>query len=172
MRQEITMADELLDIVNENDLVIGQEWRSTVYAHKQNNFRVINAFLINTRGQLWIPRRTHFKQLFPLALDASVGGHVMAGEIYEHALIRETQEELGIHLSSTDYYFKGKLNPSQHAVSAFMYVYIIPTDTVPPYNRHDFCDFFWLTPAELLERLEQGELAKGDLAKIVRYLLI
>ena len=88
--------DELLDLVDFNDQIIGTKLRSEVYAQNLNNFRVVNLFLSNDQNQLWIPRRTASKKLFPLSLDTSMGGHVSSGESYEEALKRELQEELGI----------------------------------------------------------------------------
>jgi len=90
------MEDELLDLVNEFDQVIGQEYRSNVYKNQLKYTRVVNAFIVNSKGQLWIPRRTAHKELFPSALDVSVGGHVSASENYETAFWREAQEELGL----------------------------------------------------------------------------
>ena len=46
MNQPIHDVDELLDIVNEHDHVIGQKYRSEIYNQGLSNFRVINAFLI------------------------------------------------------------------------------------------------------------------------------
>jgi len=54
--------DELLDLVDRNDKVIGREKRSIVYAKRLSNFRVINAFIRNSQGELWIPRRTAVKK--------------------------------------------------------------------------------------------------------------
>src|ERR1044072_3256275 len=97
------MNDELLDLVSPDDVVIGQALRSVIYAHDWSNFRVVNAFIINDQGKLWIPRRTANKQLFPLCLDASMGGHVAAGETYHQAFVRELQEELNIDASTVKY---------------------------------------------------------------------
>ena len=57
--------DELLDLVNEHDEVIAQEYRSTVYRHEYSNFRVVNAFIINDKNEIWIPIRSAHKKLFP-----------------------------------------------------------------------------------------------------------
>ena len=54
--------DELLDLVDENDHVIGVMRRSEVYGKKLRNIRVINAFIVNSKGELWIPRRTAHKR--------------------------------------------------------------------------------------------------------------
>lgn len=42
------MQDEWLDIVDETDRVVGQQWRAEAYQRGLPNFRVINAFVINT----------------------------------------------------------------------------------------------------------------------------
>ncbi|MHC5743961.1 MAG: NUDIX domain-containing protein [Nostoc sp.] len=85
--------DEILDIVDEIDYVIGQNKRSEIYRQRLCNFRVVNAFVINSLGQLWIPRRSAHKSIFPLCLDVSMGGYVETGETYEDALQRELKEE-------------------------------------------------------------------------------
>ncbi|MFY9463164.1 MAG: hypothetical protein WAP52_03190 [Candidatus Sungiibacteriota bacterium] len=67
------MTDELLDLVDAQDRVIGVMRRGEVYAKGIHNIRVVNAFIINTKGELWIPRRTADKRSFPLCLDMRVG---------------------------------------------------------------------------------------------------
>src|SRR3990172_12943973 len=119
------IEDELLDIVNERDEVIGQMLRSQVYAQKLHNFRAVNAFIQNDEGKLWIPRRTQHKRLFPLALDASMGGHVGSGESYFEAFKREIFEELRIEITADNYEEIGALYPHEHDVSAFMKLYLI-----------------------------------------------
>lgn len=165
MNQEI---EEFLDLVNKEDQVIGRLERSKVYSAGLNNFRVVNAFLVNNNGQLWIPRRTAHKKLFPLYLDVSVGGHVSSGETYDQAFAREMQEEVGLSLQKVVYEKLGALNPYQHGVSAFMYVYTFFFDQVPPYNENDFVEYFWLYPHELMEKLRIDK-AKGDVPLLIDF---
>ncbi len=89
---------ELINKSSKNDEIIGVEKRSIVH-EKKLNFRGVNAFIINTQGELWIPRRHPQKTLFPLHLDASVGGHVLAYESYDEVFARETKEETKQQLS-------------------------------------------------------------------------
>jgi len=160
--------DELLDIVDATDAVIGQNWRSVLYQEGACNFRVVNAFLKNSAGRLWIPRRSVKKRIFPLCLDMSMGGHVSSGESYEDAFTRELMEELNIYVRQIEHRVLGKLSPYQHGVSAFMIVYEMCSDMTPEYNTDDFCEFFWMTPQEVLAALEKGDKAKDDLARLVR----
>ena len=160
-------SDELLDIVSDDDIVLRQELRSSVYARSSTFFRVINAFIYNSKGELWIPRRHKSKKLFPLYLDASVGGHVMAGETYEEAFFRETKEEIGLSVSTQDYELVGRLTPKKHKTSAFMNVYLIRSDDTPDYNRNDFSEFYWLTVKDFFFKLNRGDNAKSDLPIII-----
>lgn len=166
------MIDELLDIVNEHDEIIGQKYRSDIYENKLTNFRVVNAFVKNSHGQLWIPRRSSSKRIFPLCLDASMGGHVSSGESYQEALKRELMEELRIDSDTTHYQELGSLTPHHHGTSAFMKVFLIQSDIVPNYNTDDFIEYYWLSPKEIVSRLENGEKSKGDLPRIVKHLFL
>lgn len=162
------MIDEILDIVSAEDVVIGQEKRTVIYQQGLSCFRVINGFICNDANKLWIPIRHPGKKLFPLHFDASVGGHVMAGESYEDAFLREVQEELGLELSRNECVPVARLTPHTHGTSAFMWVYLIRSNDVPSYNKNDFIDYRWFSAQELLERIAQGYKAKSDLAPIVK----
>jgi isopentenyl-diphosphate delta-isomerase len=161
--------DEFLDLVDKNDNVVGTELRSKVYLKDFKNIRVVNVFVVNSKGEIWFPRRVASKRFFPLCLDMSVGGHVGSGETYEDALKHEVRDEINIDIEKTPFKFLGKLSPYENDVSAFMKVYEIRSDEVPDYNKKDFCECFWLTPKAFFERLAKGEKTKEDLPKLVKY---
>jgi isopentenyl-diphosphate delta-isomerase len=163
-------VEEFLDLVDADDCVIGQEKRSVIYAKKASSFRVINAFVLNKKKEVWIPRRSPHKKLFPLCLDASVGGHVAAGETYDQAFHRETLEELNIETSQVEYKFLGKLTPEKDGVSAYMYVYAIITDHAPDYNKKDFISASWYSIDALKKIIQSGEATKGDLPVLINFL--
>ncbi|MFZ2555463.1 MAG: NUDIX domain-containing protein [Minisyncoccia bacterium] len=162
------MQDEYLDLVDENDQVIGKKLRSEVYAEGLSNFRVVNAFLVNSEGKLWILMRGPHKRIFPSCLDMSMGGHVESGEDYDTSFKRELIEELRIDAGKTPWKLLGHLTPNKDHVSAFMNVYEIKTDEAPQFNTDDFTEYFWLTPKELIEKMGSGTGAKGDLSKLVK----
>lgn len=167
-------ADEILDVVDEQDRVIGQKPRRELYAAGQKNFRVVNAFIEDSRGRILIPRRSQERKMFPGALDTSVGGHVLAGEDYLDALVRETREECGLDLLGPDasYRLVRKLSPYESPVSAFMHFYSIRSRTEPRLCRREFSSYEWTDPENLLARLKpEKEKWKGDLPFLIHVLL-
>jgi len=163
------MIEEILDLVDDNDNVIGQMARNDVYKRGLKNFRVINVFLKNDKAELWIPRRTAQKSLFPLHLDLSTGGHVESGESYDEAMQREVLEEINLDVNTVEYTTLGHLKPNEHDVSAFMKVYEIKTNTSPNFNSDDYVEGNWMMPKNVLARLENGDKGKSDLPKIIKH---
>ncbi len=161
--------DELLDLVNNNDQVIGTLTRSQVYAQGLHNFRAVSALIVNQQGQLWIPRRTAHKKVSPLHLGFSVGGHVSSGETYDLSFERELQEELNLNLADMRYKKLGLLTPHEHGTATFVMVYLIFTNQVPNYNREDFISYSWLTPRQLMEKILHGEKVQNDLSRALHY---
>ncbi|UBV43978.1 NUDIX domain-containing protein [Deinococcus taeanensis] len=157
---------EWLDLVNEHDEVVGAVTRGAAWAQRLP-VRVINAFLKDSAGRLWIPRRTTHKRMFPGCLDMSVGGHVERGETYEQAFRRETQAELRLNVNDLPWQQIATFTP-RDGLSAFMHVYEIHSDATPHFNPDDFSSAQWLTPAELVTQIEQGDTAKGDLRRLVQ----
>ncbi|MFF4488509.1 NUDIX hydrolase [Streptomyces sp. NPDC001544] len=88
-------ADEILDIVDENDRVIGQYPRGEVYARGLRH-RCVFVQARDRDGRLFVHRRPPTKLVFPSLYDMFVGGVVGAGESYDDAALREAEEELGV----------------------------------------------------------------------------
>lgn len=87
--------DEILDIVDENDIVIGQAPRKRVYAERLRH-RAAFVLVRDGEGRVFVHRRSNRKLVFPSHYDMFVGGVVAAGETYDEAARREAAEELGV----------------------------------------------------------------------------
>ncbi len=161
--------EEYLDLVDENDQVIGKKLRSEIYAEGLTNFRVINVFLVNAKGQLWIPRRTAHKAIYPLCLDFSAAGHVSSGETYEEAFAKEVREELNIDVATVPHRELEYLTPKKGVIVWFSKVYEIQSDSAPEYNPDDFIEAFWLSPQEVKARIEGGDKAKSALLPLIEH---
>ena len=91
----MSAADEILDIVDENDRVTGQYPRGEVYARGLRH-RCVFILARDADGRIFVHRRTPTKLVFPSLYDMFVGGVVGAGEAYDDAALREAEEELGV----------------------------------------------------------------------------
>ncbi|MEV2190827.1 NUDIX domain-containing protein [Streptomyces phaeochromogenes] len=91
----MSSADEILDIVDEHDEVVGQARRGDAYAQGMRH-RCTFIQVRDAQGRLFIHWRTPTKLVFPSLYDVFVGGVVGAGETYDEAALREAQEELGV----------------------------------------------------------------------------
>lgn len=86
---------ELLDIVNDNDDVIGQAERDEV--HRTGLVcRLIYVCFYTENKQIILQRRSVTKKNDPGKLTTAVSGHVGSGQDYLSAAVRETFEETGI----------------------------------------------------------------------------
>jgi isopentenyldiphosphate isomerase len=89
------MSEERVDLVDLENRVIGVTSRREV---RQKNLlhRGVGIMCRNSRGDVYVHRRTETKDLFPGLYDMFVGGVVASGESYETAALREIEEELGV----------------------------------------------------------------------------
>lgn len=88
-------ADEIIDIVDEHDRVIGQAPRAEAYARGLSH-RCAFVLVRDARQRIFVHRRTDRKLVFPSLYDMFVGGVLAAGETYDEGALREAEEELGV----------------------------------------------------------------------------
>ncbi|MER5476512.1 NUDIX domain-containing protein [Streptomyces sp. NPDC002734] len=88
-------AEEILDVVDEHDRVVGRRPRGEVYARGMRH-RCVFVEARDAEGRVFVHRRTATKLVYPSLYDMFVGGVVGAGESYEVAALREAEEELGV----------------------------------------------------------------------------
>lgn len=89
------MSEEIFDVVDEHDQVIGQASRPVV--HRDNLLhRAVSIFVLKPDGRLLLQLRSDSKDQCPGCYTSSASGHVDTGEDYETAAIRELHEELSL----------------------------------------------------------------------------
>lgn len=91
------MSEEIFDVVNERDEVIGQAPRSEVHAKKLLH-RAVHVLVFNARGQLFLQKRSMTKDTAKGKWDSSSSGHVGSGEDYDPCAVREVWEEISLKL--------------------------------------------------------------------------
>jgi len=86
---------ELFQVVDENDQATGAAPRGEVHGNNLRH-RAVHVFIFNSPGELFLQKRSRWKDRHPLLWDSSAAGHVDAGENYDETAVRELQEELGV----------------------------------------------------------------------------
>jgi isopentenyldiphosphate isomerase len=89
------MSEEIFDVVNERDEVIDQKPRREVHARGLLH-RAIHVLVFNSRGELFLQKRSMTKDREPGKWDSSSSGHVDSGEDYDACAGRELREEIGL----------------------------------------------------------------------------
>jgi isopentenyldiphosphate isomerase len=101
------MADTMLDIVDENDQIIGQALRSKIHTEGLRH-REIHVWFITPDKQIIFQKRAADKEIAPNLLDATVGGHVELGMTYQQTAFEEIAEETGLDIKEQDIIFIDK----------------------------------------------------------------
>lgn len=129
---------EFFDVVDADDRVIGRESRRTVHARGLRH-RSVHILIENGDGEIFLQKRSAWKDTFPGRWDSSAAGHVDAGEDHGAAAAREVVEELGVAVPLDPV---GRIAACERTGNEFVHVY---------HGRHDGAGF----------RLPPGEIEAG-----------
>jgi isopentenyldiphosphate isomerase len=139
--------DEVFDVVDAQDVVIGREFRREIHRRGLLH-RAIHIFWLRGDGQLCLQRRSYAKDNCPGLLSTSCAGHVDSGEDYLAAAVRELSEELGILVEP------GRLREIDYAPwhvdlgNEFVRSYLLHGDHPTRLAAFEVDSLLWRTPAE------------------------
>lgn len=91
------MSEEIFDVVNERDEVLKQRPRSEVHRLGLMH-RAVHVLVFNSRGEVFLQKRSMSKDRQPGLWDSSASGHLDTGEAYDACAVRELREEIGLGL--------------------------------------------------------------------------
>ncbi|HTL55357.1 MAG TPA: NUDIX domain-containing protein [Candidatus Limnocylindrales bacterium] len=92
------MPEEIFDVVDERDEVIGRRTRAEVHRLGLMH-RAVHVLVFNSRGEVFLQKRSMSKDRQPGLWDSSASGHLDCGESYDDCAVRELHEEIGLELS-------------------------------------------------------------------------
>ena len=91
------MSEEVFDVVDERDEVVGQAPRSEVHRRGLRH-RAVHVLVFDRQGRIFLQKRSMKKDCFPGTWDSSASGHLDRGEAYDACAEREVREEIGVRL--------------------------------------------------------------------------
>src|SRR5215831_17295536 len=115
------MVEEIFDVVNERDEVIDRRTRSEVHRLGLMH-RAVHVLVFNSRGEIFLQKRSMQKDRQPGLWDSSASGHLDSGEDYDACAVRELREEIGLRLSAApERLFKLSASPETDQEHVWVY---------------------------------------------------
>ncbi len=141
-------STDLLDIVDDQDRVIGLATRADVHARGLRH-RAVHILVHDGRGRVYVQRRSELKDCQPGLWDTSAAGHVDHGEDYASAAARELAEELG--LNGVTLTPIAILPANAGSGFEFVHVYIACVNAEPIPDSDEIAEARWCEWCELMD---------------------
>jgi isopentenyl-diphosphate Delta-isomerase len=141
------MPEEIFDVVNDRDEVIGQETRANVHRLRLKH-RAIHVLVFNQRGEVFLQKRSMQKDTAPGKWDSSASGHVDSGEDYDACAVRELREEIGLQADHTPVRLF-KLDARAETGQEFVWVYRLEAEGPVTLHPEEIETGGWFAPDAL-----------------------
>jgi isopentenyl-diphosphate delta-isomerase type 1 len=146
------MSEEIFDVVDDADRVVGQASRSVVHAENLLH-RAVSIFVLKPDGRLLLQHRSDSKDQYPGCYTSSASGHVDSGEDYDTAAVRELSEELSLE-SPIEYLAKFAAGPD--TAFEFSALYQLVTDVEPVLDPGEIAGADFLPLEEIASMIEDS----------------
>jgi isopentenyldiphosphate isomerase len=156
--------DEIFEVVDEHDIVIGRCLRSEVHRLGLRH-RAVHVLVFNKRGEIFLQKRSMSKDCFPGAWDSSAAGHLEPEESYDACAVRELREELGLSLASPPARLF-KIAACPETGQEFVWVYRCSSEGPFQLHPEEIERGDWFTPEQVTRWIAErpGDLASGFVA--------
>lgn len=155
--------EEFFDVLNEKGNFTGKT-ESREKCHKEGLWhKAVVVFIINSKNQVLLQRRSPNKRMWPNMWDVTAGGHVLAGEFGFEAIIREAKEELGIELNKNEMTFLGSSISTNYKADIinkhFNEYYIVNKDldeTRLTLQKEEVTEVKWIDKNDIIQKIKNN----------------
>lgn len=155
--------EELVDVLDKKGMYTGRIESRENCSKSGLWHKAVCVFIINSKEQVLLQKRSSNKKTWPNMWDVTVGGNVLAGEFGFQAIIRECKEELGIELNKSDITFIGSVistNKKDKIINNYFNEYYIATkdidETKLNLQEEEVSDVKWIDKDEIIERIKDN----------------
>ncbi|MGC8744718.1 MAG: NUDIX hydrolase [Verrucomicrobiia bacterium] len=145
------MNEEIYNVVDENDAVIGTASRTEIHRLGLKH-RAVHILIFNSKGEVFLQKRSMKKDRCPGTWDSSASGHLDKGESYDDAAMRELKEELGV-TGKIELKKRLKLEASQETDNEFVWIYTGLYNGEFNLNQDEISDGQWFYPDQIEKNL-------------------
>ena len=161
------MSEEIFDVVNERDEVIDRQPRREVHRLGLKH-RAVHVLVFNSRGEVFLQKRSLKKDTAAGLWDSSSSGHVDSGEDYDACAVRELREEIGLNVAGApDRLFKIDARPE----TGWEFCWVYRCEAEGPFELHpdEIESGGWFAP----EKITRWTAEKpGDFASAFRLIWV
>ncbi len=156
---------ELVDIFDENWSPTGEVLEKSESERQCKWHRAAHIWIVNSRGELLLQRRSPYKKTFPNMWDISAAGHVRAGESVVEGGIREMHEELGVDITASQLTLisTNRSFNNQHLQTEFLIKLDIPVEDFV-FNDQEVVEVRYIPWRELAKMSEDDMKANNIIA--------
>jgi isopentenyldiphosphate isomerase len=147
------MSEEIFDVVDERDEVIGRKPRGEVHRLGLMH-RAVHVLVYDKRRRIFLQKRSMTKDRQPGLWDSSASGHVDSGETYDACAVRELREEIGLELAVLPRRLF-KLKASAETDQEHVWVYRCDAEGPFTLNADEIERGDWFAPADVTDWLRQ-----------------
>lgn len=148
------MSEEIFSLVDEDGNVIGKATRKHCHDGSMLLHPVIHLHIFDSKGNLFLQKRSSKKDIFPNFWDSSVGGHVDWGEVPDEAALREAKEELGLENLNINFITKHIIETRFER--ELTYCYYAVSDQKPQPDMDEVSDGRYWSVTEIKQNLGSG----------------
>lgn len=142
--------------------------------------KAVAVFIINSKDEVLLQKRSKQKKMWPNTWDITAGGHVLENELGFQTAIRETKEEIGVELHKNDLIFIGSARSSNQKGDIidnhFNEFYIAEKEvdeTKLKLQEDEVSDIKWISKEEIIKRIKNNHegitTKKGCWEYLIKY---
>lgn len=158
---------ELVDIYDENRAFTGKIKDRKDKLNDGEYIIAVGMWVINDNHEILLTKRSPEKKFAPNKWE-NTGGHVMAGENSEDAVIRELFEETGICATKDDISFLGTAKVTPYFGDNFAVRKDVDIGDIK-LQEGETCDAKWVSISEFEQMIKNGDLAQSVTAHMEAY---
>ena len=155
-RTEIVSDEaELLILVDSEDQSIGELDKASCHNGEGKLHRAFSLFVLNSKGQILLQKRAKNKRLWGGYWSNSCCSHPRVGESMVDAVVRRSEQELGLAVDAKFVYkfeYSAKFGEAG-SERELCSIYVAQTSDEPVFNTEEISACRWVSPAKLAKAL-------------------